>query len=129
MLEKIQEIPPDKSKEQSEDNEKRKPRIVYFSESSGEDCAPNQLVDIIKDYKEQLPDKRLSDVEMQETIKNALSMLNDNEREVILLHYFGGELDYAEIAEKVNRPYNTVKSDHYRALKKLMEILRYDYKE
>jgi RNA polymerase sigma factor (sigma-70 family) len=128
-LEKLQEIPPYKSKEFSEDNKKRKPRKVNFFETSDEDGVTKQLADIIKDHKEQLPDKRLSDVGMRETIKNALSMLNDNERDVILLHYFDGELDYAEISEKVNRPYNTVKSDHYRALKKLMEILRHDYKE
>ncbi len=128
-LEKLHEIPQYKSTEQSKDNEKRKPRKIYFSDAYDGDNAPKQLADIIKDHKEQLPDKRLSDVEMRETIKNALSMLNDNERDVILLHYFDGELDYAEISEKVNRPYNTVKSDHYRALKKLMELLRYDYKE
>jgi RNA polymerase sigma factor (sigma-70 family) len=127
-LEKLQEMPPDKSKEFSEDNKKRKPGKVNFFEASDEDGVTKQFADIIKDHKEQLPDKRLSDVEMRDTIKNALSMLNDNERDVILLHYFDGELDYAEISEKVNRPYNTVKSDHYRALKKLMEILRHDYK-
>ncbi len=128
-LEKLQEIPSERSNEFSEDNKKRKPGKVNFSEISDGDSTPKQFADIIKDYKEQLPDKGLNDVEMQEAIKNALSMLNNNERDVILLHYFDRELDYAEIAEKVNRPYNTVKSDHYRALKKLMEILKHDYKK
>ena len=123
-LKKFQDIPSDKSEDQNEDSKKRKPRKVSFSVSTGDDNGTRPLADILQDYKEQLPDARLSEVEMRDIIRDALSALNENEREVILLHYYDGELDYAEISEKVGRTYNTVKSDHYRALKKLMEILR-----
>jgi RNA polymerase sigma factor (sigma-70 family) len=123
-LEKFQDTTKGKSEEQEEGSKKRKSGKVISFESTGEENGSRQLADIIKDYKEQLPEERLNDVEMRETIKNALALLNDNERSVILLHYFDGELDYKEISVKLGRSYNNVKSDNLRALKKLMKILR-----
>jgi RNA polymerase sigma factor (sigma-70 family) len=123
-LEKFQDIIKDKSEEQQEDSKKHKSRKVFSFESSGGDNESIQLADIIQDYKEQLPEERLNNDEMRETIRNALASLNDNERDVILLHYFDGELDYKEISIKLGRSYNTVKSDNLRALRKLMKILR-----
>lgn len=55
-------------------------------------------------------------------IKAALSNLRPEQREVVVLAYFGG-LTHSEIAERLQKPLGTVKTRMRLALKKLREVL------
>ena len=55
-------------------------------------------------------------------LKDALSTLRPEQREVVLLAYFGG-FTHSEIAAKLDQPLGTVKTRMRLALKKLREVL------
>lgn len=59
---------------------------------------------------------------LQQNVRDALVRLNDEQRNVVLLHYFGG-LSVEEIAQKVRCPAGTVKSRLFHARRHLRETL------
>lgn len=65
---------------------------------------------------------------IEEAVKNALSKLNDDEREFIIRFHFMGER-YIEIAEKSDRKLYSLVALHIRAVKKLKRYLRKFVKE
>ena len=56
--------------------------------------------------------------EEQERLADALEVLSTEERELIVLHYYG-EQTLLYIAEQMRRPYGQVKRLHVKALEKL----------
>lgn len=62
---------------------------------------------------------------MAETLAKTLTLLHPDHQTVITLHYHE-ELTFDEIAKVLNRPMNTVKSWHRRALIQLRELLKND---
>jgi RNA polymerase sigma-70 factor (ECF subfamily) len=66
---------------------------------------------------------RFAAVQMQRgTLDKALSTLRKEQREVVVLAYFGG-LTHSEIASRLDQPLGTVKTRMRLALKKLREVL------
>lgn len=55
-------------------------------------------------------------------IKGALEALRPEQREIVVLAYYGG-LTHTEIAQKLGQPLGTVKTRMRLALKKLREVL------
>ncbi len=84
--------------------------------------------DSLDSIAEQTGNQIASDVSTEDTavtghsIDHALSLLSDNEREVITLHSMSG-LTLNEIAELLGIPLGTVKWRHAQALKKLRNML------
>ena len=56
---------------------------------------------------------------------NSLEKLNDEDREVVRLHYFSG-LSFGEIAELLGKGESAIKVRHHRALEKLKRLLHYE---
>ncbi len=54
-------------------------------------------------------------------LKECMEALNDDERQIIMLHAVSG-FKYREIAEFLNKPLSTVLSKHHRGIKKLKEF-------
>ncbi|MFA6407343.1 MAG: RNA polymerase sigma factor [Candidatus Paceibacterota bacterium] len=69
-----------------------------------------------------LPTTLFEKKEVSEFISRALQTLLIHERTVLLLHY-ENELTFEEIAEILKKPMNSVKSTHFRAIKKLQSSL------
>lgn len=63
-----------------------------------------------------------STLDIEVLLREALSQLERQDREILLLREFE-QLDYAEIAELLNLPLNTVRSRLFRARTKLRELL------
>lgn len=55
-------------------------------------------------------------------VSKAVEKLNDNYRKIILLHY-EEEMTFDEIGQLLEKPINTVKSWHFRAIKELKDLL------
>ncbi|MFN3305913.1 MAG: RNA polymerase sigma factor [Candidatus Kapaibacteriota bacterium] len=75
-------------------------------------------------------DVKISIVERDKILHQAINLLPEHYRKIIQLRYFE-ELDYQEIAENLSLPLGTVKVRLFRARKALLEILKslsYDYK-
>ena len=81
-------------------------------------------VDLINQPDENTPDPAsYATLQFQrEKIKTALSDLRPEQRDVVMLAYYGG-LTHSEIAERLQQPLGTVKTRMRLALKKLREIL------
>ncbi len=69
------------------------------------------------------PTQWLEAFDQRADIKAALASLKASQREMILLAFFEG-LSHAEIAERLERPLGSVKSDIRRGLQKLHELLQ-----
>ncbi|MCF6147738.1 MAG: sigma-70 family RNA polymerase sigma factor [Candidatus Kuenenia sp.] len=80
------------------------------------------ILDTEPDKKTKPPDIQATNFELQEHVNtlfnSALAKLSGDEKEVFLAHTFG-ELKLTEIADKMGKPYNTVKSYYERAKQKL----------
>ncbi|MFA6364835.1 MAG: RNA polymerase sigma factor [Candidatus Paceibacterota bacterium] len=81
----------------------------YWIEESIEDSAP-------------LPITLFERKEVSEFIANALQKLPIHERTILIL-YYQNEFTFEEIAKILRKPMNSVKSTHFRALKKLKSSL------
>ena len=69
-----------------------------------------------------LPDEIFEKEELKYTVNNALHKINPDERAILMLHY-AQELTFEEISDIVDKPMNTVKSMHRRAILKVREYL------
>jgi RNA polymerase sigma-70 factor (ECF subfamily) len=69
-----------------------------------------------------LPDEILHREDVNQLVKETLDMLPENYRTVLELYYMQ-ELTLKEIAEVLERSYNTIKSQYARALLKFKELL------
>ncbi len=68
-------------------------------------------------------DVKISIVERDKILHQAINLLPEHYRKIIHLRYFE-ELDYQELAEKLSLPLGTVKVHLFRARKALLEILK-----
>jgi RNA polymerase sigma-70 factor (ECF subfamily) len=69
-----------------------------------------------------LPDEAIQKLEDNRFLNGTLEKLHQNYREVLVLHY-QEEMTFEEIGKILDKPLNTVKSQHRRALMKLREML------
>lgn len=67
-------------------------------------------------------DQTISQIELQADISSAMKILNDEEREIILLR-FGQELTLREIGKILGQPLRTVQSKMRKALSKMKPYL------
>ncbi|MFN3780723.1 MAG: RNA polymerase sigma factor, partial [Candidatus Kapaibacteriota bacterium] len=75
-------------------------------------------------------DVKISIVERDKILHQAINLLPEHYRKIIQLRYFE-ELDYQELAENLSLPLGTVKVHLFRAKKALLDILKslsFDYK-
>lgn len=68
-----------------------------------------------------LPDEVIQKIQDKEFLNKILEVLSVEYRTVLTLHY-QEEMTFEEIAKILNKPLNTVKSYHFRAIKKLRKI-------
>lgn len=68
--------------------------------------------------REESPEQIVIVLEQRQVLKQALAMLSEPQRRVLLLRFYG-DLDFAEIAEALGCPLGTVLSHCHRALGKL----------
>jgi len=101
------------------DHLKRK-RASSFSELDGDD-SEILFADTLED-KEPTPGDMFEQRELAAEVAESLKELHPDHRSVLLMHY-REELTFIEIAEIMNKPMNTVKSWHRRALTKLKTSL------
>ncbi len=89
----------------------RKKKMISFSNLDKEDESfeSNILDEVI------LPDEALIKLEDKEYLNKILDQIPIGYREVLIL-YYQEELNFREIGEVLNKPLNTVKSHHHRAL-------------
>ena len=69
-----------------------------------------------------LPDKALQKVEDKEFLNKSIDKLPENYKTVLILHY-QEEMTFMEIGEILNKPLNTVKSYHQRAVAELRKTI------
>ena len=70
-----------------------------------------------------LPDEALQKLQDKELLNNLLEKLQLEYKTVLVLHY-QEELTFDEISKVLNKPLNTVKSYHHRAIIKLRKVLQ-----
>lgn len=96
----------------------RKKVTVPFSMLGGEDY---EFEDTLSD-EATLPDEAISKIEDVHVLETFLETLPPDYRTVIILHY-QENMTFDEIGKVLNKPLNTVKSHHRRALEKLRAML------
>ena len=98
----------------------KKRRTSAFSEL---DNAENdtQFAETIEDA-EPLAPELFEQAELKGELAEAMASLHPDHRAIMVMHYHE-ELTFDEIAEIVDRPMNTVKSWHHRALRKIRPLL------
>jgi len=72
------------------------------------------------------PDDDEADAEVVAAVRQALNLLNDADRSIILLRELEGSYTYEEVAEHLGIRANAARVRHHRALKKLKAILEED---
>ena len=98
----------------------RKKKSFLFSDmGSGEDT--DSFAENIPDEK-LLPDIALQKLQDSQFLDKILLKLQPNYREVLILHY-QEEMTFEEIGQILNKPLNTVKSQHRRAIIELRKTL------
>lgn len=101
----------------------RKKRISFVSIDKPISISEDDDITMEIEDKEYMPDLSLISAEKSNAIKNAIDELPENYREIINLRHIE-ELDYQEIADKLNMPLGTVKAHLFRARKLLYESLK-----
>lgn len=102
---------------------KRKKAIVFSD--LDDDTNDLQFVDTIEDT-EPLPPELFENTAMASKLDEALINIHPDHRAILMMHY-KDEMTFDEIASIVNKPMNTVKSWHRRALLKLRTLLSHHY--
>ena len=92
----------------------RKRKNIVFSDLDGEE--ENIIDEVI------FPDEALQKLQDIELLNSILDKLSEQYKTVIVLHY-QEEMTFEEIGKVLNKPLNTVKSHHHRAIKQLKKIL------
>ena len=69
-----------------------------------------------------LPDEALQKLQDSQFLNKILEKLHSHYREVLVLHY-QEEMTFEEIGKILDKPLNTVKSQHRRAIMELRKIL------
>lgn len=83
-----------------------------------------QVVDIPENYSEEVTEdfvEGLVEREMQGRLADALCKLDEDKRDLIILHYYSGH-PLTEIAEMMKRPYGQIKRLHAKALGELAKM-------
>lgn len=96
----------------------RKKKMIVFSDLDNEG-------DVFSDNLEDeaiLPDEAMIKIEDESLLNNALDELSANYKEILIL-YYQEDMTFKEIGYLINKPLNTVKSYHRRALIQLKTIL------
>jgi RNA polymerase sigma-70 factor, ECF subfamily len=106
----------------------RKKRHVLFSDLE----KSNDTNSVIDSFEENIPDnailpdealQKLEEKELdKEFLNNLLDTLSSRSREILVLHY-QEEMTFEEIGKVLNKPLNTVKSIHLRAIRELQKRL------
>lgn len=96
---------------------KKRPELLSTFETNE---GLNPVLDTLSDD-ELLPDEIAVVAEQREEMAKAIDQLPELYRSVIALRY-SGELSFEEIAEVLQKPLETVRSQHRRALAKLKDI-------
>lgn len=96
----------------------RKKKTINFSSLDDED---GSFEDNIED-EANLPSEIVLKLEDEKILNNLIDQLPNNYKEVLIL-YYQEDMTFAEIGELLNKPLNTVKSHHRRALIALREKL------
>lgn len=96
----------------------RKKKSITFSalENQEEELSFSENIPAL----EILPDEALQKMQDKEYLNALLEKIVPEYRTVLILHY-QEEMTFEEIGKILNKPLNTVKSYHYRAIKKLRE--------
>ena len=100
----------------------RKKRNVLFSEIEKNNNEENNSFEENIPDEEILPDVALEKLQDKEFLNDILNKLDNNSREVLILHY-QEEMTFDEIGKILNKPLNTVKSQHRRAILELKKRL------
>jgi len=95
---------------------KKNIKFSDFEDEEGENKLENSLVD-----KNPLPNEIAASSEEKRKLDKVLSKLPILYREVLLLHYYEN-LTFDEIGKVLNKPLNTVKSQHLRALVSIKKL-------
>jgi RNA polymerase sigma-70 factor, ECF subfamily len=72
-------------------------------------------------------DRQFSDLELRERLEKAVARLPSNYRLLVAAHYLEG-VQYEDLAEALDLPLGTVKTQLYRAKQQLRRILESDFK-
>jgi len=100
----------------------RKKKSLLFSDIGGNDDENmDSFSENIPD-KDLLPDAALQKLQDSRLLDEILQKLPSNYREVLLLHY-QEEMTFDEVGKILDKPLNTVKSQHRRAIMKLRKML------
>ena len=78
----------------------------------------------LADYKKDIEAEEVNPkIEEQSDLHTALDKLNLDDKEILVLKYFG-DLTFSDIAKVMKKSESTVKTKHYRALDKLKNMLQ-----
>lgn len=99
----------------------RKKRLNQISLNQKSDSEEDYEIEI--EDKDFMPDINVMTQEKIEALRNAIENLPDNYKEIIKLRH-EKEMDYADIAEKLDIPLGTVKAHLFRARKQLFQQLK-----
>ena len=97
----------------------KKKRVLLFSEIENEENP--DFSENIPDNK-LLPDELLQKLQDVDLLNNTLEKLSANYKTVLLLHY-QEDMTFEEIGKVLDKPLNTVKSHHRRALLELRKMI------
>lgn len=100
----------------------RKKKSILFSALNTQKHEQEELFEETLPDVEPLPDEIFQRKELRKDLENILTKIRPDFKEIILLHYMEN-LTLENIAEIIDRPVNTVKSQHRRALISLRQLL------
>lgn len=105
----------------------RKRHNLLFSdvEKDGDENTDSPLNSFVENIPDEqiLPDLALQKIQDKEFLNNILNKINPGYREILVLHY-QEEMTFDEIGKILNKPLNTVKSSHRRAIIELRKKLK-----
>ena len=86
---------------------------------------PTAAVEPIDDHAPATIDRQFSDVELRDRLEKAIARLPPNYRLLVAAHYLDG-IRYEDLAEAMNMPLGTVKTNLHRAKRQLRRLLETD---